>query len=219
MALAMLLLAGCAATPDAEEAPPPPPPQPLELDPTDEIDLSQWWSNGRELLQLAPDGRYALHPSQNRHRQPADRGRWMRDSYAVLWLEPYGTRQPLRRRVAIVRRQGELTLEVDRLDPMVAIDRPPWVQEDDLFGRWESTIGVLHLDLDMRYFFAPSPMVLERPWLPVGHSGRWRVAGQAVLLEPLPAHLQPVSLPIRTENETLKLASPDPEAVFERVRP
>ena len=81
-----VLLAGCASTSktDLEKAD-----TPLPLDPTDDIELAEWWTNGYHLLHLGGDGFYRLYAENNRYLEPLERGKWWQQSYATVWLETY----------------------------------------------------------------------------------------------------------------------------------
>src|SRR5687767_11356489 len=103
---------------------------PLEFDPTEQFELSRWWSNGKQLLRLESNASYALYPDQNRYRLPLERGRWSQQSYAVLWLEPYTQRELVRQRVGITKIDKKFALVVPKYKPMFAIKSPPEVTED-----------------------------------------------------------------------------------------
>ena len=105
---ALLLLLGCVTTEDL--MPPVVIATPLDPDPTDQIELAEWWTNGRQMIQLEEAGTYAQFNSTNRYREPAEHGKWWQQSYAVLWLEPYRERRPEVRRVGITKIDGKLAL-------------------------------------------------------------------------------------------------------------
>lgn len=72
----ILLIAYVAACNDESVLPEPVVHTPLVLDPTEEVELAEWYTNGRELLHLYADGRYALHGTMNRYESAKERGRW-----------------------------------------------------------------------------------------------------------------------------------------------
>ena len=182
---------------------------PLDFDPTEEYDLSNWWSNDRQLLLLRDGGSYALFGTTNRYRGPAERGRWWQQTFAALWLEPYAELQRQPRRVSIGKIGGRLALNVGRLESMFAIARPPEVIEDRLIGLWQGAAGHLRLDADGRYALRP-----RRDWegsgagpaAVAGHYGNWRVAGDELMLEPDSPNTQTMTLALQYDEETLELA-------------
>jgi hypothetical protein len=162
---------------------------PLELDPLDHVELSRWWSNGKQLLQLDDDGSYKLYEGQNRYATPVERGRWSQQSYAVLWLEPYNTRRAERNRVGITKVDGRLAVVLPKGQSMLAIAAPPAVIEDRLIGRWSSApgasqkFGVLRLGSDGRYALTPAAGVANQPIARAGQSGAWKVRGDEIILQ------------------------------------
>ena len=182
---------------------------PLDFDPTEEYDLSNWWSNDRQLLFLGDGGFYALFDTTNRYRGPAERGRWWQQTFAALWLEPYAELQRQSRRVSIGKIGGRLALNVGRLESMFAIDRPPEVIEDRLIGVWQGAAGHLRLDANGRYMLRPRREWegrRARPAAVAGHQGTWRVVGDQLRLEPDSPKTQTVTLALQYDEETLELA-------------
>jgi hypothetical protein len=97
---------------------------PLPLDPTEEYELSRWWSNGTQILRLDRDAGYVIYSAENKYQEPVEQGRWYQQSYAVMWLEPYGGLKPHRERVSIEKIQGKIALVLPKLKPMFATDPP-----------------------------------------------------------------------------------------------
>jgi hypothetical protein len=72
--LIVILGAGCASG-KKEKPDPLTLSTPLPLDPTDTYEIAEWWTNGKQLLQLSETGVYRLHDGINRYRTPIERGR------------------------------------------------------------------------------------------------------------------------------------------------
>jgi len=198
------LVCGCESTP-AEE-PSAPASTPLVHDPTDDEPLGVWWTNGSQLLHLGEDQHFALFATESRYREPSEQGRWSRQSYAALILEPYQRRRTESIRVGIDRREGRLTLQVRDLDPMWNVDDPPAQPEDQLIGGWQGDSGRLWLNAVGSYTFAPdriAPVV-------VGHQGAWTLNGNELVCRPYPQTIEPFALIVRHDpgltlaNETLR---------------
>jgi len=209
--LIVIALAACQEPPDRSEvnyASPAAVSTPLDLDPTDRIEIGRWWTNGRELLRLDPDGAFRLYATTNRHHPPLERGRWSRQSYAVMWLEPYSLLPRERVRVALSRMNGEIALSVPDLLPFFAIEQPPAVLEDALFGIWRGPLGTLQLDPTMRYTFSPDPKPAAGAAL-AGHRGRWRLDNGLVQLTPDAMGMGPFTLTLITGDERLELSTPE----------
>lgn len=203
------LLAGCTSTEQQEAQPVVA--VPLELDPTDQYELASWWANGEQLLYLAESGFYALYEGTNRYRTPVERGKWWQLSYAALSLEPYAELRQPPTRVAIRKIAGERTLKVHELRPMLALDGPPQVLEDRLIGRWSGGLGTLRLDRDTRYVFSPRRALEGAAARLAAHRGTWRVAGDALRLQPDSPSMEPIELAVQDGDEAIVLTSPDGE--------
>ena len=201
---ALLLLLGCVTTEDL--MPPVVIATPLDPDPTDRIELAEWWTNGRQMIQLKEVGTYARFNSTNRYREPAEHGKWWQQSYAVLWLEPYRERREVRR-VGITKINGKLALTVGKLEPMHPLEGPPPVPEDGLVGRWQGRFGTLRLGADRRYAFSPPAPLPDRPASLAGHTGIWRLIDGTVLLQPDAPNIQPIRLRTRRDADDLVLAT------------
>ena len=166
------------------EAPPPPPIPALDIDPTEKIDVNGWWSNGRELLLIQPDGGYRLWKGTNRFLAPDDIGRWDRQTYRTLWLETYRGKQHSRDRAHLRRENGILLMSLRDLDPMRQLARPPHTREDTLVGAWSGPPGTLTLRDDGTYSFsvAKSGPKDRQPARIGSHTGTWLVRDDTVVL-------------------------------------
>jgi len=207
-ALAFLwLLTGCEMTPEEELAYmyPPPPGELLTHDPTEAFEISQWWTNGSELLRLNEDASFALFNSLNRYHTPQEHGRWSKQSYAVMLLEPYSLLPQERVRVGITRTDGELTLDIPKLKPMFAIEGAPAVIEDGLIGMWLGPQGEIFLASDLRYTYSRESATgagLAR------HRGRWELSDNTLQLHPDVLAMGTFEFELVTGETGLVLASP-----------
>ena len=166
------------------EAPPPPPIPALDIDPTEKIDVNGWWSNGRELLLIKPDGSYRLWKGTNRFLAPDDIGRWDRQTYRTLWLETYRGKTHSRDRAHLRRENGDLLMSLRDLEPMRQLARPPHSREDTLVGAWSGPPGTLTLRDDGTYSFsvATSGPKDRQPARIGSHTGTWLVRDDSVVL-------------------------------------
>ncbi|MCA9291440.1 MAG: hypothetical protein KDA25_09950, partial [Phycisphaerales bacterium] len=89
-----------------------PPSQPLAFDPTEPYTMSEWWTNGHQLLRLQADRRYLLYGTTNRYDRPVQIGRWSRQSFACLWFEPYSSLRSERLRVAVSKVDDRIALSI-----------------------------------------------------------------------------------------------------------
>jgi hypothetical protein len=166
------------------DAPTPPPIPALDIDPTEKIDATGWWSNGRELLLIQADGGYKLWKGTNRFLAPDDIGRWDRQTYRTLWLETYRGQKHSRDRAHLRREQGTLLLSVRDLQPMQQLARPPHTREDTLIGAWSGPPGTLTLRDDGTYSFsvAKSGPKDRQPARIGSHTGTWLVRDDSLVL-------------------------------------
>ena len=166
------------------DAPVPPPIPALDIDPTEEIDVRGWWSNGRELLLIQADGAYKLWKGTNRFLAPDDIGRWDRQTYRTLWLETYRGQKHSRDRAHLRREDGTLLLTVRDLQPMQPLTRPPHTREDTFVGSWSGPPGTLVLRDDGTYSFsvAKSDPKDRQPARLGSHSGTWLVRDDTLVL-------------------------------------
>lgn len=183
---------------------------PLELDPTEQYELVRWWSNGQQLLRLDDDASYALYEGQNRYAKPQERGRWSRQSYAVLWLEPYGGRSPRPTRVRVMKVDDTIALQVRDLKPLLALKAPPPSIEDRLIGQWHGVLGELELEPQMRYTLRPGELKGDGAdgRLIAGHDGVWSVVNGALVLQPDTPIVSPLRLEIHEADDTVTLHAP-----------
>ncbi len=157
---------------------------PLPLDPTDTYEIAEWWTNGKQLLQLTETGVYRLHDGINRYHMPIERGRWSRRNYAALWIEPYAELPSEPARISIRRVGDELELDVRSLQPMTALETPPDVIEDHLIGGWSGDIGSLVLGADLRYSFSRTETRSSGPAELASEEGGWQVQDDFLVLRP-----------------------------------
>jgi hypothetical protein len=147
-----------------------------------------------ELLRFAEDGSYALFADQNRYHPPVQRGAWSKESYAVIWLEPYELHNADRVRVPATRVGDRIALTVPDLHPMFALEGPPVVAEDRLLGIWLGERAQLTLAGNRRYAYTPSTSTIDAPATILGHGGRWRIEEGRLLLRPDPPNMGPYQL-------------------------
>jgi hypothetical protein len=192
LACISILCSGSIASAQSE-APPPPPIPALDIDPTEEIDVRGWWSNGRELLLIETDGKYKLWKGTNRFVAPDDVGRWDRQTYRTLWLETYRAEKHSRDRAHLRREDGKLLMSLRDLEPMQQLARPPHTREDTIVGVWSGPPGTLTLRDDGTYSLeVQKPGAKDRQPVRLGsHSGTWLVRDDTVVLSQ-GAHAQPV---------------------------
>jgi len=157
---------------------------PLPLDPTDTYEIAEWWTNGKQLLQLSETGVYRLHDGINRYRMPIERGRWSRRNYAALWIEPYAELPRDPTRISIRRVGDALELDMRNLQPMTALEGPPDVIEDHLIGGWSGDIGSLVLGSDLRYSFSRNEKRTSGPARLASEEGGWKVQDDFLVLRP-----------------------------------
>ncbi len=166
------------------DAPVPPPIPSLDIDPTEKIDATGWWSNGRELLLIQSDGSYRLWKGTNRFLAADDIGRWDRQTYRTLWLETYRGQKHSRDRAHLRREDGILLMSLRDLQPMRQLARPPHTREDTLVGAWSGPPGTLTLRDDGTYSFSVSRSgPKDRQPARIGsHTGTWLVRDDTVVL-------------------------------------
>jgi hypothetical protein len=185
---------------------------PLPFDPTEQHELSRWWSNGTQMVRLDPQGSYVVYPGANRFHEPVERGRWRQTSYAVIWFEPYSAlhRDPVRVQVSKI--DGRLALQLPRGEPMPAIPAPPQVFEDRLLGQWQGRDGRLSLNDSLRYTFTATRASQSGPVVLSGHNGRWSLRAhekeKTLVLQPDVPGMAPIELSVSETDGTISLASP-----------
>lgn len=180
-AIAVACIVPCLA---ADDPPAPPPVPKLDIDPTEQIDVRGWWSNGTELLLIQDDGGYRLWRGGNRYLPPSDIGRWDRQTYRTLWLETYRGSAHSRDRAHLRREDGVLLLSLRDLEPMKPLARPPRTREDTLVGTWSGPPGSLSLRDDGTYAFtvAKAGPQDRQPVRMGSHVGTWMVKEDAIVL-------------------------------------
>jgi hypothetical protein len=196
-------LPACESTEDL--MPPPVIHTPLALDPLEEYELGQWWTNGGQMLRLDDIGFYALYDEMNRYHKPIQRGKWWQQSYAVLWLEPYEALPTEWVRVQISKIDDRLALTIPKREPMFALERPPAVMEDRLLGQWASEKSTLFISGNLRYTLTPARAAIEGAVIIAGHRGTWRLADDRLLLTPDPPNMGPFEFRVEEEHDALRL--------------
>jgi len=181
---------------------------PLPLDPTESYELAEWWTNGKQLLQLTEIGVYRLYAGINHYHRPMERGQWFKRNYAALWIEPYAElpREPAR--VSIRKVGGELQLDVRNLQPMSAIDGPPDVIEDHLIGGWTGDIGSLLLEANLRYILHRREVRTSGPASLASEEGGWKVQDDFLILEPDSRGIARTVVRVHLDEDGLFLESP-----------
>jgi hypothetical protein len=196
-----ILLAACN---DESVLPEPVVETPLALDPSDDVQVAEWYTNGRELLHLYGDGRYALHGTMNRYETAIERGRWSKGGYAVIWLEPYTT-QHERIRVSLNKVDTMIVLNVPKHGVMKPQDQPPTVLEDRVIGVWMGDPGTLRLTQDLQFEFTQKPSTAGATNNRYPTQGSWRVVGHDLELRPLSPAYETVLLKVNTTGDGLAL--------------
>ncbi len=188
------------ATPPVESTP-------LNHDPTEAFEIGRWWTNGIQLLRLDEERSFALFNTLNRYQPPQERGVWYQQSYAVMWLEPYSLLPHDPVRVAIKRIEGDIAIVIPKLAPMSPIEAPPVVVEDGLLGAWQAPYGSLIIRENRSYSFSPDSSDADANVPLVGHSGRWRLDGDQLLLRPDALAMRQMRLSLVVEEDDMRLES------------
>lgn len=211
----LFVIPGCAMSPDEQEkARVSQVTTPLPVDPSDNIVIGPWWSNGRQLLNLRADGGYSIYDNNNRYARPMDRGRWGRQNFATLWLMPYTTRESQRIRAQVVREDSRFGLSVPEFKTMFPLESPPSVMEDQLVGQWQGTQGTLTLHGNLTYVFAPADGATAAGGTPVvGHNGKWRLAGDRITLSPTTPSVPQQSLSVKPADASASGAADENAAI------
>ncbi len=186
---------------------------PLDFDPTDEYELSRWWSNGRQLLRLDESGSYTIYPATNRYHALQERGRWHQPSYAYLVFQPYRRGTTDSRRISLDKINGQIAIILPGREPMFGIEQPPKVLEDRLIGAWSGPDGELSLTADQRYVFTPADEDGEPPLVRLSrHRGSWAIQGEVLVLQPDSPRLSSVAFRIdESDDDDTVLRSDDEE--------
>lgn len=206
LTFAAFTLAGCATgDPNARYDIVAPVTPAMELDPTNVVELPQWFSNGAQTLEFDATGHYRMYEGTNRHAKPIERGRWVRINYASVSIEPYATGKagtPVR--ASLFMDGDKLGMRLPKLPPMMALDGAPLAIEDELFGKWTGNDASLSLGSGMRFIYvhdtkATGPATLA----PI--SGTWSVTDEGVQLTPDTSAMDPAVLVIKRDGETVML--------------
>lgn len=207
VALMLVLMQACASSTKDDEARFVPD-NPLEFDPTEAYDMPRWWTNGENLIELRPNGSYAVYATTNRYDPPIEFGRWERDFYAAVWLEPYTVRGGKPERVEIGKiSENVYALKAQRLKPFVSITEPPHVLEDRLMGTWRSEDGELVLRSSLRYQFTLSDRLAQRSAGVTSHQGVWGIDAVDLELIPDSPTMQPERYEIEIDSSGVHLTS------------
>ncbi len=186
VALACFVALGCLTAPGCESAEPassetPTYVGPLPFDPTEEYELSEWWTNGQVMMRLRPTNQYMIYASMNRYEPPIQIGRWDQDSYAVIWLHPYTTRSPEPIRMRVRKIDDRIAVQLPGEAPMFGAAGPPRVAEDVVIGEWSDGVNRAKFFATLRYQWGRDTG--DDIGDPV--YGRWSVADDTVvILEP-----------------------------------
>ncbi len=152
----------------------------LDFDPAKPEPIVGWWSNGRELLHLAPNGAYRMWVSQDRFKYPLEVGAWRRENYAFFDLEPYRAKPGTRIRVNMQKDAGTTELVRDGLADFRWSAMPPHIVADDMLGAWVAPTEQLLVFENGRYEWrrtAPASGITE-------HSGAWNTENDVLVLAP-----------------------------------
>jgi len=146
------------------------------LDPEHPAPIVGWWSNGEQLLEVAPDSSYRIYATQNRYRKSIENGRWNRQNHAAFWLEPYTRRKEERSRVALSLVGETPVISLRKYKAMRLLSEAPLTEEDMFIGLWAGAGGSLELANSMRYrFVAPRSSGEGPPVVISSHRGQWRL--------------------------------------------
>ncbi len=182
---------------------------PLPLDPTDTYEIAEWWTNGKQLIELNETGFYRLYDGINRYRKPVERGQWSRRNYAALWIEPYAELPSEPARIPIRLVDGELELLVRNLQPMTALEVPPDVIEDHLIGSWSGDLGLLLLGADLRYSLIRNETRSSGPAALASEQGGWQVRDDFLVLQPDSRGIRTTVVRVVVSDDGMFLESPD----------
>jgi hypothetical protein len=153
---------------------------PLEFDPAKPEPVVGWWSNGKELLHLAPNGAYRLWVSQDRFKYPLEVGAWRRENYAFFDLEPYRAKPGTRIRVNMQKDGAVTELARDGMGDFRWSAMPPRVIADEMLGAWISPSEQLLVFENGRYEWqrtGPATGI-------TGHGGAWNTDGDVLIMAP-----------------------------------
>ncbi len=207
--LIVLVPIGCAAKQSTHSQDPVATSTPLPLAPTESYEIAEWWTNGKQLLQLSEIGVYRLYPGINQYHRPMERGQWSKRNYAALWIEPYAELPRRPARVPVRKVGGKLQLDVRNLQPMSALAGPPDVIEDHLIGGWTGDIGSLVLAADLRYSLRRREVRTSGPASLASEEGGWKVQDDFLILQPDSRGMPPTVVRVHLNEDGLFLEAPD----------
>lgn len=161
----------------------------LDIDPTETISIIGWWTNGEEIMLIKQDGAFNWWGQPNRFRPPSKIGRWDRQNYRTIWLEPYVDRKnpgvmPPRIRAPMRRTDGKIFIDAGLALNMLHVDVAPVAPEDFYVGMWSGPGGTLSLATNGRYDLEATPVSTNGPELlsRASHQGTWSFDGQYIRL-------------------------------------
>jgi hypothetical protein len=157
-----------------------PPGSVLDFDPAKPEPVNGWWTNGRELMRLDPNGAYRMWLTQDRFQRPIEVGAWRRSNYVFFDLEPYHAKPGTLIRVQLVKEDGETKINRPDTARFRRIPVPPHVFADDAIGVWTAPNENLVILDNGRYEY-------RRTNSNAGitqHDGIWRTDGNFVFLAP-----------------------------------
>ena len=166
----------------------------LDIDPTETISVIGWWTNGEEIMLIKQDGAFNWWGQPNRFRPPSKIGRWDRQNYRTIWLEPYVDRKnpgvmPPRIRAPMRRTDGKIFIDAGSALNMLHVDVAPVAPEDLYVGIWSGPGGSLILAADGRYQLESSPASPSSPprkdpalLSRASHNGTWSFDGRYIRL-------------------------------------
>ncbi|MSQ90450.1 MAG: hypothetical protein EXS01_03520 [Phycisphaerales bacterium] len=223
--VATIVLSGQSVTSSAQTGAPatmPSAPK-LDIDPTETIEITGWWTNDRQVLFVREDGAFFWWNQPNRFRAVSKSGRWDRQNYRTFWLEPYVDRKtpgvmPPRMRGAMRRTDGALRVDIDQLLNFRHLAEAPKAPEDSYVGRWSGPGGSLELKADGKYVLAsaqmsdPAPLVARSE-----HAGTWTCDKQYIFLQAEGPGNDPVICTIVDRRDPVDANSPAPPKSFEAL--
>ena len=161
----------------------------LDIDPTETISIIGWWTNGEEIMLIKQDGAFNWWGQPNRFRPPSKIGRWDRQNYRTIWLEPYVDRKnpgamPPRIRAPMRRTDGKIFIDAGLALNMLHVDVAPVAPEDLYVGKWSGPGGSLSLAANGRYELQATSVSTNGPELlsRASHNGTWSFDGQYIRL-------------------------------------
>lgn len=185
----------CFAAPAQDSAPPTAPAiipisSKLDIDPTEKLAITGWWSNGKQVFVIEKNGAFVMWDQPNRFRKPSRSGRWDRQNYRTFFLEPYVLDQhendaPKRIRAAMRRTDGVVMVDLPESLGFVRTVTPPPAPEDAYCGTWSGPGGVLDLSADGSYIMlaTPSTGTSSAPVRRVAQRGTWSFDAKYIQLQ------------------------------------